>query len=120
VDAIGEGVAKFNAGDRVAVLTDYGGCSEMIYLGEKHLAPVPQVLNPAEVVTMVLNYVTAYQMLYRVAKIKEGDKVYQWRKRRHWDCFAATWKTGWFENVWTASQAITTVKLTILHRDFHV
>jgi NADPH2:quinone reductase len=32
-------------------------------------------LNDAEAVSLVLNYVTAYQMLHRSAKIKPGDRV---------------------------------------------
>jgi NADPH:quinone reductase-like Zn-dependent oxidoreductase len=47
----------------------------MIYLGQEHLVPVPPSLDPAEVVTVVLNYVSAYQMLHRVAKVKAGDKA---------------------------------------------
>lgn len=75
VDAVGAGVTTVAVGDRVAALTGHGGYSEMIYLGEEHLVPVPQSLNPAEVVTVVLNYVSAYQMLHRVAKVKAGDMV---------------------------------------------
>jgi len=76
VDAIGDSVTKVAVGDRVAALTGHGGYSEMIYLGQEHLVPVPQSLDPAEVVVVVLNYVTAYQMLHRVAKVKSGDKVF--------------------------------------------
>jgi len=75
VDAIGEGVTKVRAGDCVAALTGQGGYSEMIYLGQEHLVPVPPSLDPAEVVAVVLNYVSAYQMLHRVAKVKAGDKM---------------------------------------------
>jgi len=75
VDAIGNGVTKVAVGDRVAALIGHGGYSEILYLGQEHLVPVPPTLNPAEVVTVVLNYVSAYQMLHRVAKVKAGDKV---------------------------------------------
>lgn len=75
VDAVGKGVTSVANGDRVAALTGYGGHSEMIYLGQEHLVPVPQSLDPAEVVALVLNYVSAYQMLHRVAKVKAGDKI---------------------------------------------
>jgi NADPH:quinone reductase len=75
VDAIGEGVTKVAVGDRVAALTGHGGYSEVIYLGEEHLVPVPGSLDPAEVVVTVLNYVSAYQMLHRSAQVKAGDKV---------------------------------------------
>jgi len=36
---------------------------------------VPVSVSPAEAVVITLNYVTAYQMLYRVAKVKAGDTV---------------------------------------------
>jgi len=75
VDAIGEGVTRVAAGDRVAALIGHGGYSEVIYLGQEHLVRVPESLDPADVVTVVLNYVSAYQMLHRVAKVKAGDKV---------------------------------------------
>ncbi len=75
VDAIGDGVTKVAVGDRVAALTGHGGYSEVIYLGQEHLVPVPPSLDPADVVVAVLNYVSAYQMLHRVAKVKSGDKV---------------------------------------------
>jgi len=75
VDAIGDRVTKVAIGDRVAALIGHGGYSEMIYLRQEHLAPVPPSLDPAEVVTIILNYVSAYQMLHHVAKVKAGDKV---------------------------------------------
>jgi len=76
VDAIGEGVKRVAVGDRVAALTGHGGYSEMIYLGEEHLVKVSQSLDPADVVVVILNYVTAYQMLHRVAKVEMGNKVF--------------------------------------------
>lgn len=75
VEATGAGVTRVAVGERVVALTGHGGYSEFVYLGQEHLVPVPQSLSPAEVVTVVLNYVTAYQMLHRVAKVRAGDKV---------------------------------------------
>ncbi len=75
VDAIGEAVTRVKVGDRVAALTGHGSYTEMIYLNQEHLVPVPPTLDPAAVATVVLNYVSAYQMLHRVARVKAGDKV---------------------------------------------
>lgn len=75
VDAIGDDVTLVKVGDRVAALTGHGGYSEFIYLGAEHLVRVPSSLDPADVVVVVLNYVSACQMLHRVAKVKAGDKV---------------------------------------------
>ena len=75
VEAIGQGVSRVAVGDRVAALTVYGGYSEYIFLNEEHLVHVPGTLDPAEAVALILNYVTAYQMLHRFAKVKAGNKV---------------------------------------------
>jgi NADPH2:quinone reductase len=37
--------------------------------------PVPAGLDPVEAVALVLNYITAYQMLHRSAKVKPGQRV---------------------------------------------
>ncbi|MDR3578035.1 MAG: medium chain dehydrogenase/reductase family protein [Anaerolineaceae bacterium] len=75
VDAIGQQVTRVKVGDRVAALIGHGGYSEIIYLGEQHLVIVPPSIAPADAVVMTLNYVSAYQMLHRVARVKAGDKV---------------------------------------------
>lgn len=75
VDAVGEGVTNAAVGDRVAALTAYGGYAEYIFLDQTELIPVPITLDPAEAVTLILNYLVAYQTLHRSAKVKAGDKV---------------------------------------------
>jgi NADPH:quinone reductase len=75
VDAIGAGVKPELLGKRVAALTVHGGYSEYTYLPPDNLVPVPDGVDAAEALTLVLNYVTAYQMLHRVAKVQAGDSV---------------------------------------------
>jgi len=75
VDAIGKGVTAVAVGDRVAALTTFGGYAEYIFLGEEKLVHVPPALDPAEAVTIILNYLVAYQVLHRSAQVKLGDKV---------------------------------------------
>jgi NADPH:quinone reductase-like Zn-dependent oxidoreductase len=75
VDALGEGVSNAALGDRVAAHTRIGGYAEYIFLAQKELIPVPTALDPAEAVTLILNYVVAFQALHRSAKIKAGDTV---------------------------------------------
>lgn len=75
VDKLGEGVTRFKVGQRVADLTVIGAYSEYLCLPESRLTPVPEGLDPAEAVSLVLSYVTAYQMLHRVAKVKRGQRV---------------------------------------------
>lgn len=75
VDKLGEGLTRLKVGQRVADLTVVGAYSEYICLPENRLTPVPEWLDPAEAVSLVLSYVTAYQMLYRVAEVKRGQRI---------------------------------------------
>ena len=75
VDKLGEGTSKFRVGDRVCDLTIIGSYSEYICVSESHLVPVPDSIDPGEGVSLVLTYVTAYQMLHRVAKVETGQNI---------------------------------------------
>jgi len=75
VDSIGKGVSNVATGDRVAALTNYGSHAEYIYWKANELAQVPESLDPTKAVTLILNYLVAYQTLHRVAKVKTGDKI---------------------------------------------
>jgi len=75
VDAVGDGVTEVTVGDRVAALTVVGGYTEVLYWRSDRLIPVPPTLDPAEAVPLILNYIVAYQVLHRSAKVATGDKV---------------------------------------------
>lgn len=75
VVAIGEGVHEVTIGDRVGALTVVGGYSEYVYWKSDRLIPVPAGLDPAKAVTLILNYIVAYQTMHRSIKVKTGDKV---------------------------------------------
>ncbi|HEY1469777.1 MAG TPA: medium chain dehydrogenase/reductase family protein [Candidatus Acidoferrum sp.] len=75
VDALGDGVSHPAIGRRVAALIMIGGYSRYTVVPANRLVPVPDGLDSAEAVSLVLNYVTAYQMLHRVAKLREGQRV---------------------------------------------
>jgi NADPH2:quinone reductase len=75
VEKLREGVTKFKIGQKVADLKVIGAYSEYIYLPESRLTPVPDELDPTEAVSLVLTYVTAYQMLHRYAKIKSKQRI---------------------------------------------
>jgi NADPH:quinone reductase-like Zn-dependent oxidoreductase len=75
IDALGEDVKDFSLGQRVSALTMTGGYSRYTIVPAKYLVPVPQNLDPAEAVSLVLNYVTAYQMLHRVASAQKGQRM---------------------------------------------
>ncbi|MEA3336617.1 MAG: medium chain dehydrogenase/reductase family protein [Chloroflexota bacterium] len=75
VDKVGAGVSGLEPGQMVADLIVFGAYSEYICRPADSLVPVPSDLDPAEAVSMVLSYVTAYQLLHRVAKVQSGQRV---------------------------------------------
>jgi NADPH:quinone reductase-like Zn-dependent oxidoreductase len=68
-------VGVLDSGRVVAALPIQGAWAEFVCLPERELVPVPPGLDPAEAVSLVLNYVTAYQMLHRFAKVRPGQRV---------------------------------------------
>lgn len=75
VDRLGDGVSGFKPGQLVAALPITGAYAEFVCLPQRELVPVPAGLDPAEAVSLVLNYVTAYQMMHRSAKVRRGQRV---------------------------------------------
>lgn len=73
VDAIGEGVTGFRKGERVCALTVHGGYADYLTRSAEDFVKVPAGLDDAEVVSLILNYVTAYQMIHREAKLSPGQ-----------------------------------------------
>jgi len=73
VDAVGPGVADLRAGDRVCALLVYGGYATHVVRGAEHWVKVPDTLDDVQVVALILNYVTAYQMIHRVARLAPGQ-----------------------------------------------
>ena len=69
VDKVGAGVTGLEVGQMVTDLTVFGAYTEYILRPADALVPVPAGLDPAEAVSMVLSYVTAYQMLHRSANV---------------------------------------------------
>jgi NADPH:quinone reductase-like Zn-dependent oxidoreductase len=59
----------------VAALTVWGADAERVCVPEANAVEVPEDLDPAEVVSLVLTYMTAYQLLHRMARVKRGETV---------------------------------------------
>ena len=66
---------ELEPGQIVAALPISGAYAEFVCLPQRELVPVPSGLDPAEAVSLILNYVTAYQMLHRSAKVRPGQRV---------------------------------------------
>lgn len=75
VDRLGEGATGVVPGQIVAAMPISGAYAEFVCLSESELIPVPSGLDAAEAVSLILNYITAYQMLHRSAKVRPGQRV---------------------------------------------
>jgi synaptic vesicle membrane protein VAT-1 len=72
----GQGSSRFQIGTLVACLSKYDGQAELINLPERFLVPVPEGADPKLAVALVLDWMTAYEMLYRAAQVESGQRVF--------------------------------------------
>jgi NADPH:quinone reductase-like Zn-dependent oxidoreductase len=79
VDKLGEDVSSLQPGQTVAgatfVLGSMGGYAEFVCLPPSELVPVPSGVDPAEAVCLVVNYLTASNVMHRVAHVHSGERI---------------------------------------------
>jgi len=75
VDRPGAGISGIESGQTVAAMPIHGAYAEFVCLPQRELIPVPSGLDAAEAVSLVLNYITAYQMLHRSAHVRPGQRA---------------------------------------------
>ncbi|MER6452930.1 medium chain dehydrogenase/reductase family protein [Streptomyces sp900105245] len=73
--ATGEGVDPTLAGTRVAALVKVGGWASHVLVDAADTVPVPFGIGAAEAETLVVNGITAWQMLHRKAHVRAGHTV---------------------------------------------
>jgi NADPH:quinone reductase-like Zn-dependent oxidoreductase len=75
VAAVGPDVDPSLVGRRVAALTKVGSWASAVVLDAADLVPVPDGVDPAAAETLVVNGITAWQMLHRRATVRRGQTV---------------------------------------------
>jgi len=75
IDQVGKGVTGFELRQTVAAMPIHGCYAQYVCVPQRKLVAVPAGLDPAEAVAVVLNYITAYQMLHRTAKAEPGQRM---------------------------------------------
>ncbi|MGH3435422.1 MAG: medium chain dehydrogenase/reductase family protein [Sciscionella sp.] len=75
VTEIGQGVTGIAVGDRVAAMPRTGAWRGCLELPVKGLVAVPAELDAGEALALIMNGVTAWQMLHRIAKVRAGQTV---------------------------------------------
>ncbi|MFD9982330.1 medium chain dehydrogenase/reductase family protein [Streptomyces massasporeus] len=75
VAATGEGADPGLTGTRVAALVKVGGWASHVLVDAADVVPVPEGVTAAEAETLVVNGITAWQMLHRKARVRAGHTV---------------------------------------------
>ena len=75
IDQLGDGVSGFQLGDRVADMTVLGSNAVYRTLRANQLTRVPAGVDAAEAATLILSWMTAYQLLHRAARVQRGQRV---------------------------------------------
>ncbi|MFJ6986660.1 MULTISPECIES: medium chain dehydrogenase/reductase family protein [unclassified Streptomyces] len=75
VQATGAGVGPGLTGTRVAALVKVGGWASHVLVDAADVVPVPDGIGAAEAETLVVNGITAWQMLHRKARVRAGGTV---------------------------------------------
>jgi NADPH:quinone reductase-like Zn-dependent oxidoreductase len=73
--ATGEGVEPGLAGSRVAALVKTGGWASHVLVEAADVVAVPGGVGAAEAETVVVNGITAWQMLHRKARVRAGQTI---------------------------------------------
>ncbi|KAF9694613.1 hypothetical protein EKO04_007558 [Ascochyta lentis] len=76
VTAKGSKSAKFQHGSLVGCLSVYEGQSELVNLPEKYLIPIPKGVDLKQAVALILDWTTAYGMVYRTGKVTKGQRIF--------------------------------------------
>jgi NADPH:quinone reductase-like Zn-dependent oxidoreductase len=72
----GAGCTRFVPGSLVACLTIYEAQAERINVPEKFLVLVPAGVDLRQATALILDWMTAYEMLERSAKVTEGQRIF--------------------------------------------
>lgn len=75
IEELGPGCTRLREGDRIGALTVWGANADRVCLPEASAVEVPEDLDPAEVLSLVFTYMTAYQVIHRTAMAQPGETV---------------------------------------------
>src|SRR5215207_6289065 len=75
VEELGPGCTRLNEGDRIGALTVWGADAERVCVLEANAVEAPEDIDPAQILSLVFTYMTAYQLLHRTATVKRGETV---------------------------------------------
>jgi NADPH2:quinone reductase len=75
VIAVGQGVSRYKAGDRVMIMPEGGAFAELCIVPEYRVIPMPLDLGFEQAAGFTITYGTSYHAFKQSAKIQAGDTV---------------------------------------------
>jgi synaptic vesicle membrane protein VAT-1 len=75
IDSVGEGADRERIGQRVVVLARFGAHADQVCVPRENAFQIPDQMSFEEAAAIPVNYLTAYQMLFRVASARTGESV---------------------------------------------
>src|SRR4051795_4126454 len=75
VEELGPACTRLRVGDRIGALTVWGADADRVCVPEAGAVDVPEDLDPAEVLSLLFPYMTAYQVIHRTAMATSGERV---------------------------------------------
>jgi synaptic vesicle membrane protein VAT-1 len=75
VEALGPGVTEPALGTRVIAMCRFGGQADLVCVAADQVFGIPDDMSFDEAAALPVNYLTAYHMLFEVARIRPGDRV---------------------------------------------
>jgi NADPH:quinone reductase-like Zn-dependent oxidoreductase len=75
IDAVGEGVDEARIGERVMYLSRFRGQAEAVCTDAGQALRMSDAMSFEHAAALGVNYLTAYHMLFRVARIRPGEHV---------------------------------------------
>ena len=75
VDKTGGDVTNFSEGQRVAAMTVIGASAEYLCVPAQNLVSLPETLDAKAATAVILTYTTAWQLLHRIARVKQGQRI---------------------------------------------
>lgn len=75
VDAVGPGVDGLAVGDRVLYLSRFGGHASHVCVPALQAVKMPEAMTFEQGAAIPVVYLTAYHMLFRVARVRPGERV---------------------------------------------
>lgn len=75
VDALGPGVSAPAVGERVLFLSRFGGHADTVCVDARQAIAIPAQMSFDVAAALPVNYLTAYHMLFEIARIRPGARV---------------------------------------------